>query len=72
MHVGRKQHTVSRTSLDVHMGLDASLADQLELGQAVEQLASNSFALANQDEGLGIGEDVDIVEIIFPDGHLVV
>lgn len=49
---------------------DAPLADQLELGPAVERLASNSCALAQQDEGFG--EDVDIVDMIVPDGHLVV
>src|SRR5258708_2403874 len=57
------------------MGIDAALADQLQLWQPFQQGRADLRALADQHQRLGVaqalGEPVDVLDMVVPDRHLV-
>src|SRR5580700_5463863 len=56
------------------MGLHTALADQPQIGQALEQWRFDPGALAYQNQRLSIlqtlGQSVHILDVIVPDGHV--
>src|SRR6266403_1130730 len=56
------------------MGIDAALADQLQLRQPFQQGRADLRALADQHQRLGVaqalGEPVDVLDMVVPDRHL--
>ena len=64
-----------RAGLDVDVGIDAALADELELGQPRQQRRANLGALADEDQRLGVrqalGQDVDVLGMVVPDRDVV-
>ena len=60
-----------RAGVDVDVRIDAALADQLELGQPLEQRRANLRPLADQHQRFGIaqpfGQRVDVLDVIVPD-----
>src|SRR6185437_1431601 len=57
------------------MRKDAALADELELGEAFKQRATDLGALADQHQGLGVlealGQCVGVLDVVVPDGDVV-
>jgi hypothetical protein len=62
-------------SVDIDMRIDATLADQPELPQPLEERRANLRALADQHQDFGIGkplrERIDILHMIVPDRDVV-
>src|SRR5262245_37115116 len=65
----------ARTGLDVDVRIDAALADELELGQAFEQVGLNSRALADEHQAFGVLEPrrqrIGLLHVVVPDRNLV-
>src|SRR5580692_7174497 len=61
--------------IEIDVRIDAALADQLELRQALQEWRANLRALAEQYQRLGIaqaiGEDVSLLHVIGPDRDIV-
>jgi hypothetical protein len=55
--------------------IDAALADQPQLVEALEQRRADLRALANQHERLGVAQPlrelVDVLDVVVPDRHVV-
>ena len=64
-----------RAGVDVDVRVDAALADQPEIGQALEQGRADLRALADQHQRLGVAqplrERIDVLHMIVPDRDLV-
>ena len=64
-----------RAGIDVDMRIDAALADELELGQALEQGRADLRALAEQHQRFGVaqspGQRVGVLHVIVPDRDVV-
>ena len=73
--VRRYDDALLRAGVDVDVGIDAALADELELGQPRQQRRANVGALADQDQHLGVrqalGQDVDVLGMVVPDRDVV-
>ena len=81
--IGRRARVLARghddaargAGVDVDVRVDAALADQLELGQPLEQRRADLGALADQDQDFGVlkalGERVDVLDMVVPDRDLV-
>ena len=71
----RHDDAAPRAGVDVDMRIDAALADQPELRQALEQRRADLRAFADQHQRLGVaqalGQGVDILDVIVPDRHVV-
>src|SRR5262245_22676438 len=65
----------ARTGLNVDVRIDAALADELEAGQAFEQVGLNPRALADEHQTFGIleprRERVGILHVVVKDRNLV-
>jgi hypothetical protein len=61
--------------VDVDMGIDAALADEAELVQALEQRRPDRGALADENQRFRIPQTVrqcvDVLHVIIPDGDVV-
>src|SRR5581483_10763050 len=68
---GRDDDAALRACIDVDVRINAALADELELGQALEQRLADLRPLADQHQDVGIfqpiGEDVDVLNVVVPD-----
>jgi hypothetical protein len=57
------------------MRIDAALTDELELGQAFEQVRPDGGSFADEHEAFGVfqppGERVGVLHVVVPDRHLV-
>src|SRR2546427_650097 len=66
----------ARARVQVDVRVDAALADQPKLRQALEQRRADLGALADQHEGLTVaeplGEHVDVQDVVVPDRDVVV
>ena len=75
VHVRAHHDPEARAGVDVDVGIDASLADQAQLRQPLEQWGAYLGALADQDERLAVvqprGELVDVLDVIVEDSHVV-
>ena len=75
MHVGADQDPEPGAGIDVDVGVDAALADELEIRQPLEQRALDSGALPDEDERLRTGETrgqhVDGLHVVGEDGDVV-
>ena len=75
MLVRRHDHAEPRAGVDVDVRIDAALADQPELGQALEQRRADLRALADQHQRLGVlqplGQHVDVLDVVVPDRDVV-
>src|SRR5439155_20848181 len=64
-----------RAGVDVDMRIDAALADEPQLIEALEQWSSNLRPLADQDQDFGVSqpfrECVEILDVVVPDGDFV-
>ena len=62
-------------AVDVDVRIDAALADQPQIGQALEQRRADLGALADQHQHLGVaqapGQRVGVLEVVVPDGDVV-
>jgi hypothetical protein len=62
--------------IDVDVGVDASLANQFELGKALQQRPPDLGSLSDEDQGLCLretpGEHVDLVDVIGEHSDLVI
>src|SRR5262249_15645299 len=71
----RHDDTAARTGGYVDVGIDAALADELELGQAFEQVGLNSRALADEHQAFGVLEPrrqrIGLLDVVVPDRNLV-
>ena len=71
----RYDHAEPRTGVDVDMRIDAALADQFELLQALEQRRPDVRAFADQHQDFGFpeprGQRPDVLDVIVPDLHVV-
>src|SRR5262249_37754242 len=65
-----------RAGVDVDVRIDAALADEAQLGQALEQWHADLGALADQHQGLAVaeppGECVHLLDVVIPDRDVVV
>ena len=63
-----------RTGVDVDMRINAALADELEVGQPVEQRRADLRALANEHQRLRVGEPrgerIGVLDVIVEDRHV--
>jgi hypothetical protein len=61
--------------IDIDVGIDAALADQLQPGQAFEQGRANLGPLADQHQRLGIPkpfrQHINVLDVIVPDMDVV-
>ena len=61
--------------VDIDMGKDAALADQLQLRQPLQQRRADLGPLPDQHQRFGVaqalGEDIDVLDVIVPDGDVV-
>ena len=73
--VRRHDDAEPRAGVDVDVRIDAALADQPQLRQALEQRRADLRALADQHQRLGVaqalGERVDVLDVIVPDRDVV-
>ena len=64
-----------RAGVDVDVRIDAALADEPQLRQALEQRRADLGALADQHQRLGVpqplGQRVDVLDVIVPDRDVV-
>lgn len=71
----RHDHAQPGAGVDVDVGIDAALADEFEVAQALEQWRANfrSFAYEHQDLGVlqTVCKRIGILDVIIPDGHVV-
>ena len=70
--LARRHHDAEPgAGVDVDMRIDAALADQLELGQPLQQRRADLRALADQDQRLGVlqavGQRIDVLDVVVPD-----
>ena len=74
--LARRHHdAVLGAGVDVDVRIDAALADQPELGQALDQRCADMGALADQHQRFGVlqplGQRVDVLDVVVPDLDLV-
>src|SRR5437016_12456375 len=66
---------MARAGVDVDVRIDAALADEPQLVEALEQWSSNLRPLADQDQDFGVSqpfrERVEILAAVVPDGDFV-
>src|SRR6266542_4631780 len=66
---------MARAGVDVDVRIDAALADEPQLIEALEQWSSNLRPLADQDQDFGVfqpfRERVEILDAVVPDGDFV-
>src|SRR6266496_5298315 len=64
-----------RAGVDVDVWIDAALADEPQLIEALEQWSSNLRPLADQDQDFGVSqpfrERVEVLDAVVPDGDFV-
>ncbi len=64
----------ARAGVDIDVRIDAALADQLELGQALEQRRADLGPLADQHQRFGIAQPfrqrVNVLHMVVPDGNV--
>ena len=70
----RDDHAEARAGVDVDVRVDAALADEPQLRQALEERRADLGPLADQDQHLGVaqalGERVDVLDVVVPDGDV--
>ena len=75
MLAGRYDNATARAGFNVDMWIDAALADELKLGQALEQSCLNFRALANEHQAFGVlqagSQRVSVLDMIVPDNNIV-
>ena len=68
MHVRADRDAEARARLDVDVRVDAALADQAQVGQALEQRRADLGALADQDERVEalqpLGEAIGVLDVV--------
>src|SRR5260370_4085021 len=73
MLVRRHQDAKPRTDSNVDMRIDATLAYELQPGQALQERRPDRAAFADQHQRFGVGkagrERIDILDVVVPDGN---